>query len=161
MIVIADTSVLLNLALVGQIQLLRVLFGTIVIPVPVKDEFERLAATTGRFAGLVLPEWVRVDTAAQTVMDDEILQQLDPGEAAAILLAVKLHADAVLMDESEGRAIAQARGLRTIGILGILIQARQAGHLAAVRPVIEALRSKAKFRLSDALVDHALAMCQE
>ncbi|HBJ82948.1 MAG TPA: DUF3368 domain-containing protein [Verrucomicrobiales bacterium] len=161
MIVIADTSVLLNLALVGHIQLLRVLFGTIVIPVPVKDEFERLAATTGRFTGLVLPEWVRVDTAALTAMDDEILRQLDPGEAAAILLAVKLHADAVLMDESEGRAIAQARGLRTIGILGILIQARQAGHLEAIRPVIEALLSKAKFRLSDTLVNHALEMCQE
>ncbi|MDP1588067.1 MAG: DUF3368 domain-containing protein, partial [Prosthecobacter sp.] len=148
-------------ALVGHIQLLRVLFGAIVIPVPVKDEFERLAATTGRFTGLVLPEWVRVDTAALTAMDDEILRQLDPGEAAAILLAVKLHADAVLMDESEGRAIAQARGLRTIGILGILIQARQAGHLAAIRPVIEALLSNAKFRLSDTLVNHALEMCQE
>jgi uncharacterized protein len=142
MIVIADTSVLLNLALVGQIQLLRELFGVIVIPVPVKDEFERLAVTTGRFAGLVLPEWVRVYTASQTGMGDAILQQLDPGEAAAILLAVKLHADAVLMDESVGRVIAQARGLRTIGILGILIQARQAGHLAAVRPVIEALPAR-------------------
>ncbi len=152
---------LLNLVLVGQIQLLRVLFGVIVIPVPVKDEFERLAVTTGRFAGLVLPEWVRVDTASQTGMGDAILQQLDPGEAAAILLAVKLHADAVLMDESVGRVIAQARGLRTIGILGILIQARQARHLVAVRPVIEALRSKAKFRLSDTIVNHALAMCQE
>jgi len=45
-IVVADTSVLLNLALVGQIQLLRSLFGTVVIPVAVKDEFERLAATS-------------------------------------------------------------------------------------------------------------------
>lgn len=161
MIVVADTSVLLNLALVGHVQLLRVLFGAIVIPVPVRDEFERLAATTGRFAGLVLPEWVRVAATTQATMDDEILQQLDPGEAAAILLAIKMHADAVLIDESEGRAIAQARGLRTIGILGILIQARQAGHLAAIRPVIEALLSKAKFRLSDTLVNHALVMCQE
>ncbi len=161
MIVVADTSVLLNLTLVGQIQLLRALFGGIVIPLPVRDEFERLAMTTGRFAGLVLPEWVTVSQAAVAIRDNEALRRLDAGEAAAITLAVELHADAVLIDESEGRAVAQAHGLRTIGVLGILIEARQVGHLSAIKPVIEELRTKAKFRLSDALVGHALALCQE
>ena len=65
------------------------------------------------------------------------------------------------MDESEGRAVAQAHGLRTIGIVGILIQVRHAGLVAAIRPVIEDLRNRAKFRLSDALVRQALSLCQE
>jgi len=94
-------------------------------------------------------------------LTDETLKLLDPGESAAISLALELHADAVLMDESEGRAIAQAHGLRTIGVVGILIQARHTGHLVAIRPVIDDLRSKAKFRLSDALVNQALAVCRE
>ncbi|WP_395751991.1 DUF3368 domain-containing protein [Prosthecobacter sp.] len=161
MIVIADTSVLLNLDLVGQLQLLRLLFGTVIIPPAVKAEFERLAATNGRFAGLILPDWVQVKSWQQTRLTDEILKLLDPGESAAISLAIELHADALLMDESEGRAVAQAHGLRTIGIVGILIQARKAGHLPAIRPVIEDLRIRAKFRLSEALVRHALSMCQE
>ncbi|MDB6006266.1 MAG: hypothetical protein JWR15_3253, partial [Prosthecobacter sp.] len=91
----------------------------------------------------------------------EELKALDPGESAAISLAIELHADALLMDESEGRAVAQGHGLRTIGIVGILIQARHAGFLTAISPVIDDLRIRAKFRLSDDLVRHALNMCQE
>lgn len=161
MIVIADTSVLLNLALVGQLQLLRALFGAVVIPSAVQTEFERLAATTGRFTGLILPEWVQMRSLQQTSLTDEAFNLLDPGESAAINLAIELHADALLMDESEGRAVAQAHGLRTIGIVGILIQAHCAGLLPAIRPVIEDLRIRAKFRLSEALVRHALDLCQE
>ena len=161
MIVIADTSVLLNLELVGQLQLLRSLFGSVIIPPAVQAEFERLAATNGRFAGLILPGWVQTKSLLATDLTDDPFAQLDPGESAAIRLAIELHADALLMDESEGRAVAQAQGLRTIGIVGILIQARHAGLLAAIRPVIEDLRNRAKFRLSDALIRQALSLCQE
>lgn len=161
MIVIADTSVLLNLALVGQLHLLQSLFGSVVIPPAVQAEFERLAASTGRFAGLTMPGWVQTKSLQQTSFVDETLRMLDPGESAAISLAIELHADAVLMDEREGRAIAKAYGLRTIGIVGILIRARHAGHLAVIRHVIDDLRIKAKFRLSDDLVRHALSVCQE
>ena len=161
MIVVADTSVLLNLALVGQTHLLPVLFGEVVIPEAVQAEFERLAASSGRFSGLRLPEWVQTKRAHPSADQDERLQHLDPGESEAIALAVELNADAVLMDENEGRAVAQAHGLRAIGILGILIQARHLGHLPIIRPVLDALREKAKFRLSDSLVHQALVMCQE
>ncbi|MFZ2279497.1 MAG: DUF3368 domain-containing protein [Prosthecobacter sp.] len=161
MIVIADTSVLLNLALVGQVQLLRALFGSVIIPLAVQTEFERLSASGGRFAGLILPNWVLVKSFQQLSTTDEALERLDPGEFAAISLAIELHADALLMDESEGRAVAQAHGLRTIGILGVLIKARTTGLLPAIRPVLEDLRIRAKFRLGDALVRHALSMCQE
>jgi uncharacterized protein len=161
MIVIADTSVLLNLELVGQLQLLRSLFGTVIIPPAVQAEFERLAATSGRFSGLILPGWVQTKSLLATDLTDAPFDQLDPGESAAIRLAIELHADALLMDESEGRAVAQAHGLRTIGIVGIHIQARHAGLLAAIRPVIEDLRNRAKFRLSDALIRQALSLCQE
>lgn len=161
MIVIADTSVLLNLALVGQIQLLHSLFGQVVIPPAVQHEFMRLAATKGRFAGLKLPEWVQIKPLQELQLSEAEFNQLDLGESAAISLAIELHADAVLMDESEGRAVAQAHGLRTIGIVGILIQARHSGLLDAVRPVLDDLRLKARFRLSDALISQALTICRE
>ena len=124
-------------------------------------EFQRLSATSGRFSGLILPGWVQTKSLQPTDLADDTFDQLDPGESAAIRLAIELHADALLMDGSEGRAVAQAHGLRTIGIVGILIQVRHAGLVAAIRPVIEDLRNRAKFRLSDALVRQALSLCQE
>ena len=77
MIVIADTSVLLNLELVGQLQLLQSLFGSVIIPPAVQSEFERLAATSGRFSGLILPGWVQTKSLLPTNLADDTFDQLD------------------------------------------------------------------------------------
>lgn len=156
MIVVADTSVLLNLALVGQIELLRTLFGRVLIPEAVQREFERLAASQGRFAGLLMPVWVQTEALSDPQAGEDLCKLLDPGESEAICLALELKADAVLMDESEGRRIAISHGLRPIGILGILIEARRKNVLPAIAPVIHDLRVKAKFRLADSLVKQVL-----
>jgi predicted nucleic acid-binding protein len=58
-IVVADTSVLINLACVEQIDLLRSLFREVVIPPEVAGEFKRLAVNFPRFKGLILPAWIR------------------------------------------------------------------------------------------------------
>jgi predicted nucleic acid-binding protein len=56
MIVVADTSVILNLCRVQQEHLLQQLF-----PARVASEFERLAKALARFTGLILPDWIRVE----------------------------------------------------------------------------------------------------
>lgn len=161
MIVVADTSVLLNLALIGEIDLLQNLFGSVIAPQAVHDEFARLAASSGRFAGLSMPLWVSSQRVSDATLVAQLRATLDAGESEAIALAIQIHADAVLMDETEGRCIAQARGLRTIGIVGILIQARHAGLVNELGPLFLALRELAKFRLSATIVNEALRACGE
>ncbi len=51
-----------------------------------------------------------------------IVDLLDPGERAAILLAQELNADLILLDDMKARRIATDRGLAITGILGILDQ---------------------------------------
>ncbi|HEY3233861.1 MAG TPA: DUF3368 domain-containing protein [Polyangiaceae bacterium] len=87
------------------------------------------------------------------VVEDPIAQDLglDPGETAAILLAEQLHADALLIDDRRGRAVAAARGIVVIGTLGILAGARRAGALERAALVVTELRADG-FRLSDDLV---------
>lgn len=63
MIVVADTSVLLNLCRIGQVELLARLFHEVVIPLEVAAEFDRLARQATRFQGLGLPGEVRVELA--------------------------------------------------------------------------------------------------
>lgn len=161
MIVVADTSVLLNMALIGEIELLHRLFGAVIAPQAVHAEFARLAASSGRFAGLCMPAWIHSHRVSDAALVTQLQTSLDAGESEAIALALELHADAVLMDETEGRSFAQARGLRTIGIVGILIQARQAGLVPRLGPLLFALRDHAKFRLSAKLVNEALLTCGE
>jgi hypothetical protein len=79
-----------------------------------------------------------------------------PGPVAAILLAESLGAEAVVMDERRGRAVATSRGLAVIGTLGVLAGAHRAGALERVAPVIAALRADG-FWLADDLVASYLA----
>ena len=67
-------------------------------------------------------------------------------------LALEMRADAVLIDERLGRRVARTLGLRVTGLLGTLILAKQRGHLEAVKPVIEELRTRAGCWFDDALI---------
>ena len=67
------------------------------------------------------------------------------------MLAHKLHADALLIDERRGRAVAAARGISVIGTLGIVAGAKRVGALERAAPVVAELRADG-FWLSDVLV---------
>jgi predicted nucleic acid-binding protein len=60
---------------------------------------------------------------------DQTLGTLDPGERAAISLAVSLHVNRLLIDDADGRAEAERRSLRVTGTLGVLAAAHLAGWL--------------------------------
>lgn len=66
-------------------------------------------------------------------------------------LAVALSADLVLMDEKEGRQCAAMLGIRTIGVLGVLIVAKHAGVFSAMKDEITKLRKDAGFFIGKAL----------
>ena len=161
MIVVADTSVILNLALVGQEELLAVLFREVFVPLAVKSEFARLAESQGRFAGLRLPAWVRVREPAAIPAALALHVELHPGETDALALALEIHADGVLIDEAVGRAVALEFGLTPIGLLGILVRAKRSGKLAAVAPVVDALLERAQFRVAPELVREILRLTGE
>lgn len=63
------------------------------------------------------------------VSSDAALEQLDAGEREAILLAEKQGAGLVVLDDKAARRIALARGLRIIGLLGVLKDAGGAGAI--------------------------------
>src|SRR5205814_2263592 len=145
MIVVADTSVILNLCRVQQERLLQQLYHRVLIPSRVALEFENLAGKLPRFSGLVLPGWIGV-LPDPTSLPDQIAQaNLDAGESAAIALCLNEKADAILMDEALGRRLAEQLGLRVVGILGVLVQARRHGLVPKVRDVLDQLDKEASF----------------
>jgi len=73
---------------------------------------------------------------------------LDRGEAESIALAAELRADLVLLDERRARRIASRLGLRYVGLVGILIEAKRRSKLPAVKPVLDALITQAGFWVS-------------
>lgn len=140
MIVVSDTSSVSALLRIDQGDLLERLYGEVLIPEAVRDEL--LAFFPG------LPEFLH---CRQIVNADEVRRlcnELDLGEAEAIVLARESHADVLLMDELHGRRIAIREGVPIIGLMGVLLKVKNEGLVASIRPLIERLETEADFRLS-------------
>jgi len=156
MIVVSNTSPLTNMAAIGQFDLLHRLFGEIIIPEGIWAELNAY--------GKIWPGRNEVETAPwikRTIIQDRALvttlrRDLDLGEAESIALALDFRADLLLLDEMEGRHAAQRLGIRVLGVVGILLQAKKRGEIEQAKPFLEALRQTAGFYLSDALFQAAL-----
>ena len=86
--------------------------------------------------------------------------ELDKGEAEAIALAQELAADLLLIDEHLGRAAATRLGVRIIGLLGVLIEAKHRGLILEVKPLVDALMNLG-FRVKHDLYQRVLQAAGE
>ncbi len=105
--------------------------------------------------------FVKIRSPQDRAAVHQLNQMLGPGEAEAIVLAEELRAEAILIDETAGRAIAVQRGLRPLGVLGILLRAKRRGLVREVSPLLDRLRSELGFFLSPKLVEHVLRQAGE
>ena len=102
MIVVSNTSPILNLAIIGRLNLLVSLYRTILIPESVHQELSRSDAVQA-LVDLHSAHWLFVGSAQNRTRVSELCRQIDPGEAKAIVLALETEADLLLMDERRGR----------------------------------------------------------
>jgi predicted nucleic acid-binding protein len=122
MIIVSNTSPINYLILIGHIDLLPQLFQQIIIPQAVYNELSDPQAPNLVQTWIATPpNWLKTQIVSQP--SDEIVDLLDPGERAAILLAQELNADLLLLDDMKARRTATDRGFAITGILGILNQA--------------------------------------
>lgn len=163
MIVVSDTSPITNLAAINKLDLLQRLYGNIIIPLAVYNEMVSAGTVPGAVEVQTLP-WIQTQTVAnsQKVIDIQIdRNNIDLGEAEAIVLALDVKANLLLMDERLGRALAKKYGLNVTGLLGILLQAKQRNFIVAIKPLIDRLMEQADFRVGDRLYKTILQNANE
>lgn len=153
MLVVADSSPINFLVRLECIGLLPSLFTMVLIPPTVAKELSHKAspAAVRKFIESP-PDWLQV--RAPTIVAD--IPILDPGECAAISLVMDVRADALLIDDLDGRREAVRRGIFIIGTLGILERAA-AQRLIDFRAIAEQLLNAADFRIDPRLIEDALA----
>ncbi|MCW1925218.1 DUF3368 domain-containing protein [Luteolibacter arcticus] len=161
MIVVADTSSVLNLCCLRHEHVLQELFGKLLAPPAVWDEFQKLAGSDPRFAGLAFPAFIEIVAPSRVPPTLAGNERLHSGEVNALALASEIKADAILMDERAGRTEAKALGIPAIGILGILIRAKELSLVPELAPLLDQLQSRAGFWIAESLRERVLKLAGE
>jgi predicted nucleic acid-binding protein len=158
MIVVADTSPICYLLLIGDIDLLRILFGKVIIPRAVRDELSVEGAPDVLRAWIAQPpKWIEMHSILAE--PDETLDRLHKGESEAVMLAEQLGADLIVLDDKAAREVAAQRGLKVIGLLGILAEGAHRG-LIHLPTAVDHLR-QTTFRASPRILKRLLDQHQE
>jgi uncharacterized protein len=154
LIVVSDTSPILNLFAVGKLYLLRELYTQIVVCPTVQQELS--------WNNIDLePSWTRVAAAVDRAAVALLREQLDAGEAESIVLATELGAELLLLDEKRGRRVATERGLEVTGLLGVLAEAKARGTIKSCRPILDDMIRVAGFWIGDDLRSRYLSGLNE
>jgi predicted nucleic acid-binding protein len=125
MLVVSNTSPILNLALIDKLSLIREQFTTVTIPKGVLEELrvgENLPGSK-KILDALDAKWLQVEEVQNSAMLRILKRELDTGEAEAVALALETGTQCVLLDESEARRVAKDLGLKVTGVLGILLRA--------------------------------------
>jgi uncharacterized protein len=161
MIVVSDTSVISNLYLVWHLDVLEKLFNSVVIPQKVKDELLEIQRFGVDVTPIINSPFISVQIPENQSLVQQLLSEIDEGEAQAIVLAMELKAELLLIDEMKGRAIAEQQGLHITGLLGTLLRAKKQGYFTQITPILERLKTEAGFYLSDKLSSQILKLAGE
>lgn len=161
MIVVSNTSPLTNLAAIGLFHLFYELYGRIHIPDGVWNELNAYNKSWPGSKEVASAPWVEKQTPKNQQIVTALQRDLDRGEAEAIALALELGADLVLLDERDGRRVAQRFGLRVVGVLGILIEAKSKGLVVTIKPHLDDLRQQAGFYIHETIYQYVLTLAGE
>jgi predicted nucleic acid-binding protein len=154
-LVVADTGPINYLILIEHIDLLRALFGRVILPFAVAGELIALRSPSAvRYWACNPPAWVGLHATPGGFDADPLLKGIDAGEKAAIALASTVNADLLLMDDRRGVKAARRIGLRVTGTLGVLELAAQSG-LVDFAQAVDRLR-RTNFRVPEVLIDALL-----
>jgi predicted nucleic acid-binding protein len=150
--VVSDSSPLIALLNIQQLDLLKRLFNEIIIPPAVASEIEHGETSNSHWFTLKKTNFIRIESVPQNDSRLAILElQLDRGESEAILLADELKIP-LLIDERTGRNMAKTLGLEIIGLVGVLYALKRNGHisLCETQKIVTALE-QVHFRMSNDL----------
>jgi predicted nucleic acid-binding protein len=148
-IIISDTSCLIILDKIDELDLLMKVGRKIVVTPIILKEF-----------GRSLPEWISVLSPKNSHYQQILEMDLDEGEASAIALSLDMENPILMLDDLKGRKIAEKLNLRYSGTFGLILKAKQLGLINNVKPILEKIKST-NFRFNEKLFEIVLEQAGE
>jgi predicted nucleic acid-binding protein len=148
-IVIADTSCLILLYKIDELNLLRQLYEKVYITQDVADEFINR-----------VPDWIEVVQEVDKQYQALLEMEIDKGEASSISLALKMGNSTLVLDDFKARKVAEKLGLTYTGTFGLIAKAKLEGIIESVKPLIAKIKNT-NFRISDKVIEETLKAAGE
>lgn len=145
-IVISDTSTLILLHKINELDLLQKVYGEIFTTPEIASEF-----------GEKLPDWIVLQSVKDKKYQKFLETQVDLGEASALALAAEFDDVLLLLDDLKARKLAAQLMFKTTGTLGIIHKAKQLSFILKVKPLIDKLLLT-NFRISKDVVNEILRL---
>jgi len=134
--IISDTSCLIILTNIGELELLNKVYGQIITTPDIAGEY-----------GEALPEWVEIIAVTDKYRQQILEMQIDKGESSAIALALEIPNSAIILDDYKARKIAEQLGISFTGTIGVIIKAKLSGIIPSIQPLLQKIK-QTNFRLS-------------
>lgn len=135
--VVVNTTPLIALSHVGQLDLLRRLYGEIIIPEAVYRELSVKTESVCKKAVDSSLDWIQIGKIKNQLAKSMYKTQLHDGEVEVMILSKEIGADVVIIDDANAKKHAKYLDLPVIGTLGILIKARQKGYVEELKPILD------------------------
>jgi predicted nucleic acid-binding protein len=124
--IISDTSCLILRDKINERDILKRLYGEVIITSFIAQEY-----------GKSLPTWIKIIDPKNNEFQNELLKSLDRGEASAITLAIELEDCTLILDEEPARKKAIELGLTFTGTVGVLAKAKREGFIPLLKPYFD------------------------
>jgi predicted nucleic acid-binding protein len=148
-VIISDTSCFIILNKIGELELLKKVYGTITTTVEIAEEY-----------GIELPQWVDIITVQDKSKQRLLELQIDKGESSAIALAMEKPDSTLILDDIKARKIASQLGINYTGTIGVIVKAKLQSVIPSIKPILAKIK-ETDFRLTDEVEEMALKQAEE
>ena len=133
--VVVNTTPLIALSHVDQLDILKKLYGEIIIPDAVYRELSIKTESICKKAVDNSLEWIQIKSINNEMAKAMYKTQLHDGEVEVMILSKEIAADVVIIDDANAKKHAKYLGLPVTGTLGVLIKAKREGYINELKPI--------------------------
>ncbi len=127
---------------VGQLDVLKKIYGEILIPQAVYRELSEKKESICKKQVDDSLDWIHVEKIENQMTKNMFKTQLHDGEVEVMILAKEKNADIVIIDDANAKKHAKYLKLPVTGTIGVLIRAKKQGYIRELKPIIQEMIDK-------------------
>jgi predicted nucleic acid-binding protein len=158
LILIADSSALITLAVCDSLYLLDLLFKEVKVPRAVYREVIRESKKEAdKLKDYLLNKIVNLENERSIIIKEGTIEI---GELEAMVLYKQLNANRLLVDDRRARKVAELNQIKIIGSLGVLLLSKKEGHITNIKSRIAIIKNSDIY-LSEELLQRIMSLAGE